>query len=88
MVTTPAVTELVGCGVDNETVGANDEDGFEVVGFDVVGVAVDGVKVGSGVDARAHFNTIHGDTDNIKADHLKTVFVICADGLVIYPTTN
>ena len=22
MVTTPAVTELVGCGVDNETVGA------------------------------------------------------------------
>ena len=32
MVTTPAVTERVGRGVDNETVGANDEDGFDVVG--------------------------------------------------------
>ena len=32
MVTTPAVTDLVGCGVDNETVGA-----FDVVGFAVVG---------------------------------------------------
>ena len=51
MVTTPAVTELVGCGVDNETVGAGLIEGFDVVGFDVVGVAVDGVKVGSGVDA-------------------------------------
>ena len=61
MVTTPAVTELVGCGVDNETVGANDEDGFEVVGFDVVGVAVDGVKVGSGVDAEGR--AVVGDDD-------------------------
>ena len=32
MVTTPAVTARVGRGVDNETVGANDEDGFDVVG--------------------------------------------------------
>ena len=32
MVTTPAVTELVGCGVDNETVGAGEKDGFDVVG--------------------------------------------------------
>ena len=32
MVTTPAVTERVGRGVDNETVGANDDDGFDVVG--------------------------------------------------------
>jgi hypothetical protein len=32
MVTTPAVTERVGRGVDNETVGANEDDGFDVVG--------------------------------------------------------
>ena len=32
MVTTPAVTELVGCGVDNETVGAGLIEGFDVVG--------------------------------------------------------
>ena len=32
MVTTPAVTERVGRGVDKETVGANDDDGFDVVG--------------------------------------------------------
>ena len=32
MVTTPAVTERVGRNVDNEAVGANDEDGFDVVG--------------------------------------------------------
>ena len=51
MVTTPAVTELVGCGVDNETVGAFDVVGLAVVGVAVVGVAVDGCTVGSGVDA-------------------------------------
>ena len=32
MVTTPAVTELVGCGVDNETVGAGLIEGIDVVG--------------------------------------------------------
>ena len=32
MVTTPAVTERVGRNVDNETVGANEDDGFDVVG--------------------------------------------------------
>ena len=32
MVTTPAVTERVGRNVDKETVGANDDDGFDVVG--------------------------------------------------------
>ena len=32
MVTTPAVTERVGRGVDNEAVGAGDVDGFDVVG--------------------------------------------------------
>ena len=32
MVTTPAVTERVGRNVDTEAVGANDEDGFDVVG--------------------------------------------------------
>jgi len=61
MVTTPAVTESVGCGVDNETVGAGLIEGFEVVGFDVVGVAVDGVKVGSGVDAEGR--AVVGDDD-------------------------
>ena len=68
MVTTPAVTELVGCGVDKETVGANDDDGFAVVGFDVVGVAVDGVKVGSGVDAEGR--AVVGDDDG-SAEGLK-----------------
>ena len=61
MVTTPAVTELVGCGVDNETVGAGLIEGFDVVGFDVVGGAVDGVKVGSGVDAEGR--AVVGDDD-------------------------
>ena len=74
MVTTPAVTELVGCGVDNETVGANDEDGFEVVGFDVVGVAVDGVKVGSGVDAegRAVVGCGEGSAEGLKEGRADT----------------
>ena len=74
MVTTPAVTELVGCGVDNETVGANDDDGFDVVGFDVVGVAVDGVKVGSGVDAegRAVVGCGEGSAEGLKEGRADT----------------
>ena len=49
---------------------------------------MEGVKVGSGVDARAHFNSFHGDTDDRSTDDVETFNEPGADGLVIYPTTN